>query len=170
AYSDYVIIKDLDASGKVVGEHRFQGLYTSLVYSQTPFNVPLIRLKLTRIMERSGLNPSDHYGKALRQIIEVHPREELLHGSEDQLFDILVGIWQINERRLVRLFMRPDPYEKFINCIVYFPRDSYRTEIREKAEQLLCSALAATESQFATFFTQSLLARTHFVMRIDSDA
>ena len=170
AYSDYVIIKDLDASGKVVGEHRFQGLYTSLVYSQTPFNVPLIRLKLTRIMERSGLNPSGHYGKALRQIIEVHPREELLHGSEDQLFDILVGIWQINERRLVRLFMRPDPYEKFINCIVYFPRDSYRTEIREKAEQLLCSALAATESQFATFFTQSLLARTHFVMRIDSDA
>ncbi|MGD9660795.1 MAG: NAD-glutamate dehydrogenase [Porticoccaceae bacterium] len=168
-YCDYLVVKDINEAGQTVGEHRFLGLYTSLVYSQSPFGIPLVRHKLNRIFERSGLNPSGHYGKALRQVIEVHPREELFHGSEDQLYDILIGIWQINERRQVRLFVRADPYEKFVNCIVFFPRDSYRTEIREKAQQLLMAALDARECQFSTFFTQSLLARAHFVMRIQSD-
>jgi len=169
SYCDYLIVKDINEEGQTVGQHRFLGLYTSLVYSQSPFGIPLVRHKLNRIFERSGLNPAGHYGKALRQVIEVHPREELFHGSEDQLYEILLGIWQINERRQVRLFVRADPYEKFVNCIVFFPRDSYRTEIREKAQQLLMAAVDAQECQFSTFFTQSLLARAHFVMRIQSD-
>lgn len=168
AYCDYVIVKDFDADGKTIGEHRFLGLYTSLVYFQSPFGVPMIGDKLERIFQRSGLNPAGHYGKTLRQIMEVHPREELFTVSEQQLYDTLIGIWQINERRRVRLFVSPDPYEKFINCMVYFPRDTYRTDVREKAQRLLMDALQATECQFSTFFTQSLLVRTHFVMKICS--
>lgn len=164
-YCDYVIVKAYGDDGEVVGEHRFQGLYTSMVYSQSAFEIPMVSPKLHRIFERTGLNPQGHYGKSLRQVIETHPREELFHGSEDQLYDILLGIWQINERRRVRLFVRKDPFEKFVNCIVYFPRDSYRTEVREKTQKLLMEVLAATECQFYTFFTQSLLVRTHFVIR-----
>ena len=168
-YCEYLVIKDYDERGHMVGEHRFLGLYTSLVHSQSPFGIPLIREKLQRVIARSGLSMSSHDGKALRKIMESHPREELFHASEQQLFEILIGIWQIQERRRVRLFLRPDPYGEFVSCLLYLPRDSYRTEIREQAEALLKEQLDAVESQFTTYFTESLLVRTHFVLRVASD-
>lgn len=168
AYCEYLIIKDCDAEGRLVGEHRFLGLYTSSVHSQSPFAIPLVKDKLQRVLQRSGLAPDTHDGKALRKIMESHPREELFHASEQQLHDILIGIWQIQERRKVRLFLRPDPYEKFVNCLLYVPRDSYRTEVREQAEAVLCEMLDGSESHFTTYFTDSLLVRIHFVVRIRS--
>ena len=169
AYCEYVIVKDLDESGKLVGEHRFLGLYTSLVFAQSPFNIPLVRDNLFRVFDRSGLAQDSHYGKVLRQIMETHPREELFHSTQDQLYDILIGIWQIQERSRVKLFLRPDPYEKFISCIIFFPRNVYRTEIREQAQRVLVRQLDASDCQFTTYFTESLLVRTHFLLKIRSD-
>jgi len=169
SYCEYLIIEARDEQGRVIGEHRFLGLYTTLVHSQSPFAIPLVGDKLQRVLERSGLAADTHDGKALRKIMESHPREELFHASEQQLFDILIGIWQIQERRQVRLFLRPDPYDKFVSCLLYVPRDSYRTEVREQAEALLRDAFDGGESQFTTYFTDSLLVRIHLVLRIRSD-
>jgi len=170
AYCDYIVIKDYNSDGLVIGEHRFSGLYTNaLAYSQSPFTIPYIRQKLVRVFALSGLSPSSHDGKAFRAVMETHPREELFHATEQQLYDTLIAIWQIQERRQVRLFIRPDTFEKFISCILYFPKDTYRTEIREKTQAILMDRLDASESQFTTYFTESLLVRTYFVLRINSD-
>ncbi|MDN3683287.1 NAD-glutamate dehydrogenase [Vibrio sinaloensis] len=46
AYTDYIgIKKSLMKNGKVIGEHRFTGLYTSAVYNQSVESIPLIREK-----------------------------------------------------------------------------------------------------------------------------
>ncbi len=169
AYSDYVVIKRYGKDGRPIGEHRFIGLYTSSVYSLSPFKIPIIRKRVSNIFSRSGLDPDSHDGKALRQIIEVHPREELFHSSDEQLYSILIGIWQIQERRQVRLFVRSDPFEKFVSCIVYVPRDVYRTEIRNQIQEYLSKEMDASESEFNTYFAESVLARTHYVLRIQSD-
>lgn len=169
AYSDYVVIKRFGKDGQPVGEHRFLGLYTSSVYHLSPFKIPLIRERVSKIFSRSGLEPDSHDGKALRQIIEVHPREELFHSTDEQLYQILIGIWQIKERRRVRLFVRSDPFEKFVSCFVYMPRDVYRTEIRNQVQTYLCQEMDASESEFYTYFAESVLARTQYILRISSD-
>ena len=169
AYSDYIHIKRYNSQGDVIGEHRFIGLYTSQVFSLSPFKIPIIRKRVSKIFDRSGLDPSSHDGKALKQIIEVHPREELFHSSDEQLFSILIGIWQIQERRQVRLFVRSDSFGKFISCIVYMPRDIYRTEIRSEVQSYLCQEMDASESEFYTYFAESVLARTHYILKICSD-
>ena len=53
AYTDYIGIKKFDENGKVVGEHRFTGLYTSAVYNQSVAGIPLIRDKVERILKAS---------------------------------------------------------------------------------------------------------------------
>jgi glutamate dehydrogenase len=169
AYSDYIIIKRYTDDGAIVGEYRILGLYTSPVYTRSPSAIPLIRLKVRQVIERFGLPPGSHDDKSLRQLIEVHPRDELFHSSGDELYRTLMGIWQINERRMVRLFMRVDPFEKFVSCIVYFPRDIYRTQVRQQVEDLLKQALDSRECDFTTYFSESVLARTQYVLRIDSD-
>src|SRR5690606_35396175 len=112
AYSDYVVVKRFNSAGDVCGEGRFLGLYTSLVYTLAPDQIPLLRDKIARVFARSQLHPASHDGKALQQILDTFPRDELLLASSDELFETATGVARINQRYMVRLFMRPDSYGK----------------------------------------------------------
>lgn len=168
AYSDYVVVKRFDKKGNVIGESRFLGLYTSPVYTLSPSKIPVIRQKVNNVLDRSGLDLMSHDGKSLRQVLETFPRDELFQRSESELFETTLAVAQIKERHMVRLFMRPDPYGKFVNAIVYVPRDTFSTEIRERIQELIGEAVHAEEDEFTTYFSESLLARTHIVFRVDS--
>ncbi|MBQ0806478.1 MAG: NAD-glutamate dehydrogenase, partial [Porticoccus sp.] len=168
AYSDYILLKRYNKKGVVIGEHLFMGLYTSRVYTMSPFQIPLIRQRVLQVLDKTGFPEGGHDYKAMCQLIEVHPRDELFNCTVDELHQTLMGIWQINERKMVKFFMRADPFEKFVNCLVYIPRDIYRTSIRERIEVVLKGELDASEAEFNTYFSESVLARTQYVLRINS--
>ena len=166
-YPDYVAIKRFDKSGKIIGEHRFLGLYTSPVYTLSPTLIPLIRMKVREVLDRSGLSLDNHEGKELVRLLEVFPRDELFQSRVEELHATTMAVNQIQERRQVRLFVRRGRYKKFVNCLVYTPRDVYRTDLRLKLQALLCDAFDAKEAEFTTYFSESVLTRTHFVLRVD---
>jgi len=170
AYSDYVTIKRLDSKGKMIGEYRFLGLFTAAAYSLPVSTVPVIRRKAKWIVENSGLDMEGHDGKALQRLIEIHPRDELFQGAKEELLDILEGVMQIQEREKVRVFFRPDAFGKFVTCLAYWPRDIYNTELRYRVEDILVKAVGGIESDFTTYFSESILARTQFVIRMDPRA
>ncbi|MEN0035987.1 MAG: NAD-glutamate dehydrogenase [Cellvibrio sp.] len=168
AYSDYVIVKRFNAQGEVIGEVRFLGLYTSTVYLMSPFNIPLISTKVGKVFARSGLEEASHDGKNLRQLLETFPRNELFLSSSTELYETLRGIAQINERSMVRLFMRRDPFGKFVNFIIYVPRDYFSTKVRLAIQELIGNAIGSHESEFTTYFSESILARVYLVFKVDS--
>ena len=170
AYSDYVIVKRFNAQGEVIGEVRFLGLYTSVVYLMSPSEIPLIATKVANVFERTGLDKDSHDGKNFRQLLETFPRNELFLSSSTELYEMLTGIAQINERSMVRLFMRRDPFGKFIHFLVYVPRDYFTTKIRLAIQELIGNAIGSHESQFTTYFSESILARVYLVFKIDSAA
>ncbi len=169
AYSDYVVSKRYNKKGEVVGESRFLGLYTSPVYTLSPTKIPLIRQKVGQVIERSNIDSSSYYGKIIRQVLETFPRDELLQSSTGELFETVMGVSQINERHMVRLFVRRDPYGKFVNCILYIPRDIFDSGVRQKVQELISKKIHATECEFTTNFSESILARVHLVFKIDPD-
>ncbi len=166
-YPDYISVKRFDRDGLLMGEHRFMGLYTSQTYTTSPNDIPILRVKIARVLERSGLGADSHEGRYLARVLEVFPRDELFQSSLDELFVTAMAVNQIQERRQIRLFTRLDSFGKFVNCLVYTPRDIYRTELRAKIEQVLSDAYGAQECEFTTFFSESILTRTHFVLRVD---
>ncbi|MBC6428012.1 MAG: NAD-glutamate dehydrogenase [Cellvibrionales bacterium] len=166
-YCDYVVVKRLDKHGKPIGETRFLGLYSSRLYHLSIQHIPLVRQKSAWLMRHSRLNEANHNGKTFMSILEGHPRDELIQAAQEDLLATILGIWKIYERRTVRLFMRVDHFEKFVSCIVYMPREAVKTETRRQIEALLCDRLHATECQTSTqFLAESVLARTHFMLRI----
>ncbi|WP_111641893.1 NAD-glutamate dehydrogenase [Marinimicrobium alkaliphilum] len=167
AYPDYIVVKRVDQNGDVCGEARLLGLYTSRVYTASPKAIPLIREKVSRVFERTGLNPNSHDGKALQQVLETFPRDELFQSTSNQLYDTVNQVAAINERYQVRLFMRPDIFGKFVNAIVYIPRDVFNTRLREKVQQLIADVLHAEEYEFTTYYSESILARVHMVFKVD---
>ncbi|NIB42652.1 NAD-glutamate dehydrogenase [Pseudomaricurvus alkylphenolicus] len=169
AYSDYVVVKKFDAQGRVCGEGRFLGLYTAAVYTLSPTLIPVVRQKVANVLARADLDPGSHDGKALRQIVETFPRDELFQSNESELLETIRGVAHIKERQQVRLFVRRDPYGKFVNAIVYVPRDQFNTQIRERIQHLIGAAINAQEHEFTTYFSESVLARCHIVFKVDPE-
>jgi glutamate dehydrogenase len=168
-HPDYVTVRVFDGNGCLRGEHRFLGMYTSRAYTLPAGDIPVVRRKLAEVMARSRFAPGSHEASELARVLEIHPRDELFYADADQLFEIVTGINRIQERRLVRLFVRRDDSSEFVSCLVFMPRDLYSTELRRRVQELLCEAFAASETEFTTFFSESVLTRTHFVLRVPRD-
>ncbi|MFA0132782.1 NAD-glutamate dehydrogenase [Vibrio splendidus] len=170
AYNDYIGIKKFDKNGKVIGEHRFTGLYTSAVYNQTVETIPLVREKVERILDASGYRQGSYSYKALHNILENYPRDELLQAREEELLEVGTGVVQMQDRDLLRLFVRKDPFGRFFSCMVYVTKDRYNTELRRQTQRILKQYFGCEEEvEFTTYFSESPLARTHYIVRVDNN-
>ncbi|MFN3234518.1 MAG: NAD-glutamate dehydrogenase [Gammaproteobacteria bacterium] len=166
-YTDYIGVKRFDKNGKLIGEKRFIGLYTSAAYHSNPKYIPFLRQKVAKVLQRSRLSPSGHSGKALINILETLPRDDLFQASDEELYDLSVGILHLQERQRTRLFVRRDSYGRFYSCLVYVPREHFHTDLRRKFQAILMEEFNGIESSFSTQFTESILARIHIIIRVD---
>jgi glutamate dehydrogenase len=165
AYLDTIGIKKFGPKGEVVGERIFLGLFTSTAYSERPSEIPLLANKIERIVKRSGFAPHSHDGKALQHILETYPRDELFQASEDELFDTSIGVLQLQERQRIALFVRRDPFERFISALVFVPRDRFNSDLRARFHQILAKAYGGRTSAFYVHFADdSTLARVLFIV------
>ncbi len=164
-YSDYVGIKRYNAAGEVIGEHRFVGLFSSTAYAARVDEIPLLRQKVAAVMHRAALPDGGHLAKALEHILATYPRDDLFQISEDDLHDTALGILAAGERQRLRLFLWRDPYERFVSCLVYVPREAYSTELRKKFQAILMAAFAGQRADFSVLLGDTLLARVHFTIR-----
>src|SRR5690349_10519788 len=157
-YLDYIAVKRFDAAGQVCGEHRFLGLFTHTAYSANPADIPLLRHKTANVIARANLPPGGHAEKQLISILDSYPRDELFQISEDDLLRTATGILHLGDRQRFRLFLRRDPFERFVTCMIYAPRENYRTEVRQKWQALLLQAFNGQGSDFNVHLSESPLA------------
>src|SRR5215475_12375661 len=166
---DYVGVKTFDARGRVDGEHRFLGLWTSTAYFGSPRDIPVLRRKVERVIEHFGLDPASHDGKAVLAVLETYPRDELFQAGVPDLIRIVRGVVNLYERRTVRLLVRRDPYHRFYSALVYVPRDRYNTEVRQRIEQIALTGFAGTRVESYVQISGSNHARVHVVVRTDPE-
>ena len=164
-YMDYIGVLSFDRNGKPVREERFLGLYTSSAYNRRPWDIPLVRQKHEYVMQRSGLAPDSHSGKALRHILESLPRDELFQSTEEELFRTATGILGLQERVRSRLFLRRDRFGRFFSALVYIPRERMSTDIRLRIEDMLRRALHGERVDSAVVLGESPLAQVHLLVR-----
>jgi glutamate dehydrogenase len=70
-------VKRFDDAGAVSGERRFLGLHTHTAYRASPWEIPVLRRKAQGVVDRSGFVRGSHDYKALVEILESYPRDEL---------------------------------------------------------------------------------------------
>ena len=162
---DRVGIKRYDDKGELIGEDRFLGLFTSAAYSRSVREIPMLRLKFKRALDKAGLDPRSHNGKALVEILETFPRDEFFQITDADLFEIARGILLLQERHRVALFVRKDVFERFVSCYVFVPRDRYTPDFKDRARQILEEAFDGRDTAIYDHVTDSPLARGLFVVR-----
>ncbi|HEY1637224.1 MAG TPA: hypothetical protein VGF62_01770, partial [Rhizomicrobium sp.] len=163
-HMDYIGVKMFDTAGKLTGERRFVGLFTSGAYSRRPTDIPLLRLKVEHVLERPGFARNSHDGKALAHILDSFPRDELFQVNEEELFETALGILRLGERPKVKIFERCDRFDRFVSLLVFVPRDRYDTQARGKIHAILARAFNGRMSASYPTIEDSVLARVHYIV------
>ena len=104
--------------------------------------------------------------RALADILETFPRDEMFQISEPELLETALGILQLQERQKTTLFIRRDPFGRFYSCLVYIPRDHFNTDVRKQISLILEQALHGESIKFSVKISESVLARVHFLIHI----
>jgi glutamate dehydrogenase len=164
AHLDYVGVKRFGPDGRATGESRFLGLYSTTAYRESARNIPLLTNKVDQVLERAGFPVASHDAKALIEILESYPRDSLLQVEIDDLFTMAMGILALGERQRVRLFVRPDSLDRFVDCLVCIPRDHFNTENRERVAKILVEAFGGSHVDWALQLSESVLARVQYIV------
>ncbi|WP_119679996.1 NAD-glutamate dehydrogenase [Indioceanicola profundi] len=162
---DAVMVKVFDDQGVEIGERLFVGLFTSTAYNRSVRDVPFLRNKVTGALRRAGFDPKGHDGKALVHILETFPRDELFQIPEEELFETAIGVLHLQERQRVALFVRKDPFERFVSCLVYVPRDRYDTDLRRRMQGIIEKAYGGATASCNVQLAESVLARVHLIVQ-----
>jgi glutamate dehydrogenase len=168
SYMDYVGVKRFSPDGRVAGEYRFLGLYTTSAYKSRPGEIPLLRDKVQRVLTTAGFPPDSHDAKGLVDIMESLPRDLLFQIDGDELFEIAIGILGLGERQRVRLFVTRDQLDRFVTCTLCLPRDRFHTQNRLLAGRILAEAFGGDQVDWRLQLTESLIVRVDYVIHTPS--
>ncbi len=164
-YIDYIGIKLFDADGKVTGEMRLVGLFTSTAYTSFLSTIPYLRGKAEAVIGRLGFNAADHSGKALVRVLEDYPRDDMFQIDVDALTDHAELIVALDERPRVRVLPRIDRFSRFVSVLVYLPRDRYDSVVREAISNYLMDVYHGESVEFHPVFLDKGVTRVQFIIR-----
>ncbi|HEX8317341.1 NAD-glutamate dehydrogenase [Longimicrobium sp.] len=141
ARMDYVGVKVLDEAGRVRGERRFLGLFTSQAYGSTVADVPLLRGKLDRLLAASGSRPGGHDYKEIVSIVDALPKDELFEATEEELRAQVQASLAALFTEGVRVVVRANPVRDEAAVLVILPGGRFSAEVRRAIGQLLADRL-----------------------------
>lgn len=163
-YLDYIGVKTYTPKGALAGELRIVGLFTSTAYTRSVMKIPYLRSKAETIIAKSGFDRNDHSGKALINVLESYPRDELFQVPVPILRKHAAAILGLVERPRVRALVRADQFDRFVSILVFVPRDRYDSVVREKIGAYLKTVFEGRLSAYYPAFPEGGLARVHFII------
>ncbi|MCK8782880.1 NAD-glutamate dehydrogenase [Roseomonas sp. NAR14] len=163
-HADVVATRVFDAEGRVTGVRLFLGLFAASAYNRNPRSIPLLAEKVESILARAGLDPESHDGRALRNILDTWPRDELFQAPEEAILAGARRALDLQLRPRAALVVREDPFERFVSAIAWLPRDVFDTALRERIGEMLARAWGGHLSAFYIAMGDTPLARVNYII------
>ncbi|WP_082613667.1 NAD-glutamate dehydrogenase [Bosea sp. Root483D1] len=164
---DYVGVKLFTPDGRLDGELRIVGLLTSNAYTGSARAIPYLRLKVARVLKSTGFDPSSYSGRALYNVLDAFPRDELFQIDVETLERFALDIMQLTERPRIRALARADEFDRFVSALVFIPKDRYDTTVRRRVGEFLARVYQGRVSAAYPAYPEGPLARTHYIIGRD---
>jgi len=159
---DYVGVVKLGEDGSYVGEHRFLGLFTSKAYAEDAENIPILRLKLKRILADAGVREGSHDYKEIITIFNSLPKEELFVTSSAEVGADIQTVLTAYHTAGVRVTLREDPLRRGASVLVILPKDRFSGDARKAIEAALVHAFGGDVLNYHLALGSGDQARLHF--------
>jgi len=165
-HADVIAIRIVEG-GVVIGLRLFLGLFAAAAYNRNPRSIPLLGAKVDRILEAAGIAVDGHDGRALRNILDTWPRDELFQATEAEILAAALRALDLALLPRAALVLRPDPYGRFVSAIVWLPRENFDTSLRTRVGEVIARAHGGRLSAFYIALGDAPLARIHYIIGTD---
>ncbi len=170
ARMDYIGVRHIGPDGDVVGEARLIGLFTSRAYMSEAASVPILAGKLQRVLEEDDLIEGSHDHKAMVQLFNSFPKDELWSMSIDDLRHSIHALQQSAQREKVRLFVHRDLLERSVSLLVVMPRDRFSATLRRRLQRLFLERFEGSNIDYQLSLGEGGPARIHFTLWVAGGA
>src|SRR5215204_4931247 len=121
---DYVGVRKVAADGRISGELRMLGLFTTKAYAEPASQTPLLNRKLRQILRHEDLIEGSHDYKAAVTLFDSFPKDELFSARTDDLRRAVVALLSLEGDR-VRLLGRVSSDGRSASLIAAVPAARY---------------------------------------------
>ncbi|MGE3256240.1 NAD-glutamate dehydrogenase [Pseudonocardia sp.] len=166
----FISIRTVDEYGMLTGEHRFLGTLTVPALYESVLDIPIVAGRVREAIHQAGFPLDSYSGQQMLQVISGLPREELFSSDTERLHDTATGVLAIAGSLGLRLFLRRDPYRRFIAVLVYLPRDRYTTSSRLAMSDVLRERLGGQSVDHTAWVSESSVAMVHFTVHTGPNA
>jgi glutamate dehydrogenase len=170
ARMDYIGLRRVDSEGRMVTELRLLGLFTSKAYMTPASEIPVLRRKLGKVLEMQDVIEGSHDYKSIFQLFESFPKDDLFAMPVDSLSDMLGELVETEESESVRLFVRRDPFKRFVTVLVTVPRDRFNADLRKALQALFLETFGGQAIDYRLAIGESGDARIHFSVWVTDGA
>ena len=160
---DFIGVRDTDASGLVVGEHCFVGLFTRAAAATPLAQLPFARGRIKQILALAGVRQDGFRAEKFREILESLPRTEVLEGDPEWLASVCGTVVALYKQPRAKVFARPDMYGRHLNVLVYMPRERYSASLAATLAHGVRGLSGASEVVVQTLLSDGPLARVYFI-------
>src|SRR5215218_2031049 len=136
ARMDYVGVRKVAGDGRVVGEARLLGLFTTKAYAEPASQTPLLNRKLRQILRHEDLIEGSHDYKAAVSLFDSFPKDELFAANTHDLRRAVVELLSLEGDR-VRLLGRRASDGRSVSLIAALPAARYDAELLDAFSALL---------------------------------
>jgi glutamate dehydrogenase len=166
ARMDYIGVRKVDAEGRVVGESRLIGLFTSKAYMDPATETPLLHHKLQQIITWEDLIPGSHDYKEAVEVFESFPKDELFQASAEELRQLVVGLLQLEKHGGIRVLVRRDIDSRSVSIVVALPRDRFNAELRKNLQSLFMARFNGSTVDYHLSLGETESARIFFTVHV----
>jgi glutamate dehydrogenase len=139
---DDIGVKQLDAEGRVLGERRFLGLFTSKAHAEEAAEVPVLRRMLRQILSAEGVVSGSHDHKAIVAVFNTLPKSALLAATTPEVRADIRTILTAARTTEVVVSLRAEAER--VRVLVVLPRDRFSSEARTRVREALATHLGGT--------------------------
>ncbi len=161
-HMDDLGVKQLDRDGRVVGERRFVGLFTSKAHAEEAAEVPLLRRTLRQILAAERVVPGSHDHKAIVAVFNALPKSELFASTPADLRGEIATILAGAETDDVVVTLGPRGDGQRFVVLVVIPRERFSGEARDRIREVLAGRLGGAPLDDHLVFGEGGRAILHF--------
>jgi glutamate dehydrogenase len=133
---DYVGVRRVSPDGRIVGEARMLGHFTSKAYAEAASTTPLLHRKLRQILRTEDLIEGTHDYKMAVELFNSFPKDELFAAPSQDLRRAVAALLAL-EGDHVRLLGRRSADGRSASLIAALPAERYDADLLERLTALI---------------------------------
>lgn len=144
-----ISVKQMDGRGRVIGDHRWVGLFTNRVESLPPTEIPILQQKFSQVVAAEGVVLNSHDYREIYGIFSSYPKDGLFSATVDDLRREVRAAMSAQSARDFKVTFRLSNLGDAISVMVVMAKDKFSREVRLRLEELLRRRLESSAIDYS---------------------